>query len=231
MKNGTMQLLAEPMAGRDRLDAVVRWLCRAHAALALAIGALAIGSLTGCATPYQPRGVQGGYSERRLGNDTFLVEFKGNGKTAQAVVSNMMLYRCAELTLQNKYDVFVVRKPGTPVTSAPSLQQMSDTEGSPELEDMRVSRVAIPIYVPAHTITSYSALVELQMSRQRDLPSDVRVWDARLVMGALKDVVDGKGQPLATEQLASVATVSGQGRAAGTGPGTSLDDLRQLLPR
>lgn len=33
----------------------------------------------GCATPYQQQGFRGGYTDTRIGSDTALVSFKGNG--------------------------------------------------------------------------------------------------------------------------------------------------------
>ena len=78
--------------------------------------ALCIAALTGCttATPYQPyragdlSAAHGGYSEQRLGADRFLVRFHGNELTSRERVEGYMLYRAAELTLQNGYDSFEI---------------------------------------------------------------------------------------------------------------------------
>jgi hypothetical protein len=77
---------------------------------------LCIGALTACttATPYQPyrtgdiRTAHGGYSEQRLAADRFLVRFHGNDLTSRERVEGYMLYRAAELTLQNGYDSFEI---------------------------------------------------------------------------------------------------------------------------
>lgn len=80
----------------------------AGAALA---GAMA---LTACETygptPYQPstNRYQGGYSETRIENDRFRISFKGNSLTERDTVENYMLYRAAELTLQQGYDTFTM---------------------------------------------------------------------------------------------------------------------------
>jgi hypothetical protein len=84
--------------------------------IALAPLAAALLALSGCmtATPYQPfrpetvSGVHGGYSEQRLANDRFLVRFHGNELTSRERVEGYMLYRAAELTLQNGFDSFEV---------------------------------------------------------------------------------------------------------------------------
>ncbi len=44
-------------------------------------GLAAVLLLQGCATGYQPFGARGGYSERRITDDTYYVVFSGNGKT------------------------------------------------------------------------------------------------------------------------------------------------------
>jgi len=77
----------------------------------LIITALAV-VLAGCetATPYQPLGsgtaVSGGFSDQRLDDNHVRVSFKGNTATSRVTVENYMLYRAAELTVQNGYDWF-----------------------------------------------------------------------------------------------------------------------------
>lgn len=66
------------------------------------------------ATPYQPYrpesigGVHGGYSEQRVAPDRFVVRFHGNELTSRDRVEGYMLYRAADLTLQNGYDSFEI---------------------------------------------------------------------------------------------------------------------------
>lgn len=77
--------------------------------LAVAAGALA---LSACATPtvYAPEGFggqRGGYAEQRLQADRFAVSFSGNSLTSRDTVEMYLLFRAAELTLENGYDWFV----------------------------------------------------------------------------------------------------------------------------
>lgn len=61
------------------------------------------------ATPYQqaqPRGF--GYSEERLDQNKFRVMFRGNSLTKRETVEDYLLYRAAELTLQNGFSHFLV---------------------------------------------------------------------------------------------------------------------------
>jgi hypothetical protein len=50
----------------------------------------------------------GGYSDSRLDSNTVRVSFYGNGNTARESVENDMLYRCAEVTIQDGFDYFVI---------------------------------------------------------------------------------------------------------------------------
>lgn len=78
------------------------------AALALAAG------LAACATPtpYQPnlpgQSASGGYSEIRLEPNRFRVNFAGNSLTSRETVEGYLLFRAAEMTMQNGYDWFTI---------------------------------------------------------------------------------------------------------------------------
>jgi hypothetical protein len=82
------------------------------AALATAL-TLAVG-LTACetATPYQPnvrgQATSGGYSETRLEPNRWRVTFSGNSMTSRETVEGYLLFRAAELTLQNGDDWFAI---------------------------------------------------------------------------------------------------------------------------
>lgn len=70
----------------------------------------------GCAstgpTPYQPiessSRIAGGYSEERLAEGLYRVTFAGNRLTSRERVEAYLLYRAAELSLQQGYDWFVI---------------------------------------------------------------------------------------------------------------------------
>ena len=68
--------------------------------------------LSGCvaATPYQPMGFRGGYSDSQLQNDKFQVSFSGNMKLTQAKARQYALRRAAEVTLNNGFDYFMVEE-------------------------------------------------------------------------------------------------------------------------
>ena len=82
---------------------------------AATIAALAVAAgLSACATatPYQPnipgQQVSGGFSETQLEPDRFRVNFAGNSLTSRETVEGFLLFRAAELTVQEGYDWFEI---------------------------------------------------------------------------------------------------------------------------
>lgn len=73
--------------------------------------------LTGCASPYQPSGFRGGYTDMALNRDTYFVAFRGNGFTSSDVVQSYVLRRSAELTRSKGYQYFVIINSGTQASS------------------------------------------------------------------------------------------------------------------
>ena len=65
-------------------------------------------TMSGCATSYQAKGLTGGYTETRLSEDAYQVQFEGNGYTSQEKASRFILRRCAELTLENGKRYFTI---------------------------------------------------------------------------------------------------------------------------
>ena len=85
------------------------------------VATLLLAALAGCstlATRYGPReaSVAGGYSETRLNATTYEVRFQGNGYTDVKVVSELLLRRAAELTLEHGYRYFAVTQRQTLTT-------------------------------------------------------------------------------------------------------------------
>ena len=93
------------MKFRTRLSARGRLLA------ALGTGALL---LAGCAspTPYQPASGYGfnrnGYSDQRIEDNRYMVSFAGNSLTSRETVERYLLFRSAELTVQQGYDYFIL---------------------------------------------------------------------------------------------------------------------------
>ncbi len=50
----------------------------------------------------------GGYYDKALSNNEFYVEFSGNGFTSGEIAKNYLLYRCAEITIENGCKYFEI---------------------------------------------------------------------------------------------------------------------------
>jgi hypothetical protein len=81
---------------------------------ALAAVLLLGASLAACetATPYQPlaqnNAAGGGFTDQKLDDTHFRVTFQGNSMTSRQRVETYLLYRAAELTVQQGYDWFAM---------------------------------------------------------------------------------------------------------------------------
>ena len=84
--------------------------CKQYSAFLTAIiTALALTACAG-ATKYKPAANDSdfGYSQQKLQENRYRVTFAGNSKTDRETVQNYLLYRAAELTLEQGGDYFVV---------------------------------------------------------------------------------------------------------------------------
>jgi hypothetical protein len=81
---------------------------------AVALTFLLVACATMPPTPYQPYrahssgGIHGGYSEQKLAPDRYLVRFHGNSLTSRDRVEGYMLYRAADLAVQQGFDWFMI---------------------------------------------------------------------------------------------------------------------------
>jgi hypothetical protein len=87
--------------------------------------------VAGCATAYQPDGVSGGYSDQVRDGNIVQVSFRGNGLTTPETLESFVLRRCAEVTLQDGFNYFVLLHTEAPI------------EGSDKLYSMKVATATI----------------------------------------------------------------------------------------
>lgn len=78
------------------------------AALAAALLTPLLLAACATATPYQPAKDGLGYSEQRLETNRYRITYTGNSQTPRDVVENYVMYRAAEVTINNGYDWFVI---------------------------------------------------------------------------------------------------------------------------
>ena len=93
---------------------------------ALLVGAAALLTACATATPYQPAAKAGasGYTTTQIESNRFNISFAGNSLTDRETVETYLLYRAAELAVNNGYDYFTVAEKetdkSTRVVSTPS---------------------------------------------------------------------------------------------------------------
>lgn len=163
--------------------------------------ALAALTLTACATatPYQPAapGANGrGYSELKIEDARWRVTFAGNSVTSRDTVEMYLLYRAAELTLQQGYDYFTLvnrvtdrdtRFVGTP---DPWYGSAWGPYWSPHWRWYRGGAWSAwdpfwPRDYDVREITRYEASAEILMHRGRKPADDKYAFDAREVVANL----------------------------------------------
>lgn len=174
-----------------------------------ASAALALSSCASVGGPYHPAGsgVHGseGYSEARLAPDRFRVTFAGDAFTSRDKVEGYLLYRSAELTVQQGYDWFRVvdreteREVRREVTPDPFYSPWYGPDfpyWSPywryygrgtgwqawypwSPDPFWASRTDM------HTVEHYEATAEIVMGRGAPPSDERRVFDARQVLARL----------------------------------------------
>lgn len=161
----------------------------------LALAAVA-GLVTACATatPYQPSAQVGyGFQEQTIEPNRVRITFRGNTLTDRETVETYLLYRAAEITLQNGKDYFVVSS--------------RDTEAHSRLqgEGFRPNRYGFaywayrphggwsPWYDPFwdepsryREVTRYEAIAEIAMFTGPKPANDASAFDAREVQSNLQ---------------------------------------------
>jgi len=74
-------------------------------------------SLAACASPYQPAGFRGGFTDTQINAQTFEITFGGNAFTSSTQTGNMALLRASDIALANGYPYFVVVDKSTDITN------------------------------------------------------------------------------------------------------------------
>jgi hypothetical protein len=155
-------------------------LCAA-ASLALLLG--------GCqtATPYQPLGASrtsGGYSDQRIEPDRYRVTFAGNSVTSRETVENYLLYRAAELTVEQGYDWFVMADRDTERRSR-TVVDRPFRPGPYGYWGPSWRYYGWDRDIDIRTIDRYEATAEIVLGRGRKPSNDPRAFDARSVLEAI----------------------------------------------
>lgn len=169
------------------------------------------GLLSACATatPYQPnipgQATSGGYSEQRVEANRFRVNFAGNSLTSRETVEGYLLYRAAELTVQEGYDWFSIADRNVERDRRTYIERdpLYSPWYGPSYGYWRPSwryygggfgwRTWDPYWgspfwadrMDVRTVDKYEASAEIVMGRGPKPADDVRAFDARAVIANL----------------------------------------------
>lgn len=138
--------------------------------LKFVIGYCFILILSGCASTYGPRGSMGGYEEKSVGKDMLEVRFYGNQHTPSEKTTRMLLYRCAELTIENGFDSFVLMQDQSyseKTVNNPTLNQPAETR---ESASMGIRTVIMPDLTQPTTSTNWIGVFVIAMFNDGDSP-------------------------------------------------------------
>lgn len=187
----------------------------------IAVAVLLAAGLAACATPtpYQPnvpgQTTSGGYSEVRIEPDRFRVNFAGNSLTSRETVEGYLLFRAAELTVQQGYDWFsiVERNTDKNVRTYVEPDPFYSPWYGPSYGYWRPSwryygggygwRTWNPYWggpfwgnsVDVRTVEKFEASAEIVMHKGAKPAGDARAFDARAVIDSLKPRIQYPAPP------------------------------------
>lgn len=159
----------------------------------IALGAAALAACA-TATPYQPSAASGqyGFNEQRIENNRVRISFRGNTLTDRETVETYLLYRAAEITLQEGQDYFIVANRDTEEHS-----RLQGTSYGPRFGFdywyFSPRRGWSPWYDPFwreptsyREVTRYEAVAEIAMFSGQKPAGDPNAFDAREVQANLQ---------------------------------------------
>ncbi|WP_370307375.1 CC0125/CC1285 family lipoprotein [Sinimarinibacterium flocculans] len=151
--------------------------------------------LAGCATqatPYQPVKNGYGYSEQKLEEDRYRVSFFGNTRTDYETVTDYVLYRAAEITLDNGYDHFVMVDRSTQGTQqAGSAPTVGIGLGGFRFGGSGGFGISVGTSTPVGSGRgeAYRATADIQLRKGSKPADDVQAFDARAVKANLQETI------------------------------------------
>jgi hypothetical protein len=152
-------------------------------AAVLLLLAVAVG---GCAapTPYGPAADGYGYAEQQLESNRYRVAFAGNSVTPRDVVQNYLLYRAAEVTLEQGHDYFTVVDQDVERSTRYHGSGFNDFAWGPGFHSHRAYGLGFGNYT-AYPIDSYTAFADIVMHDGEKPAGEVDAYDARDVLRQL----------------------------------------------
>jgi len=122
-------------------------------------------TLTACATPYKSHGFMGGFTDRQLSADVFMVTFQGNGYTTDTRARDFLLLRCADLTLEHGWRYFRL------------VGGANDSKDGAAMVATGNTAFIAPIHFPSQSAS-------IQIRAEREGPQD---FDAEIIAKSMRD--------------------------------------------
>lgn len=146
--------------------------------------------LYNCSTPYQPKGMLGGYSEEKIITNMYRVEFEGNQHSKPGTIQQYLLYRCAELTKEKGFDYFLIVNEERhfdqynvqPETTIPGANRGSASGG--------VKVVANPNLQNSTSSTKYTGVYTIKLLEQVEEDKEKAVFKADEVLAEFANIVN-----------------------------------------
>ena len=159
---------------------------------------LPIAFLFGCTVPYQPAGINGGYSHQRTANDRFTVTYQapvaGYGEQR---MRDYCLLRSADITKDYKFSHFTIESDMYDTESEPShISTSSTTKGESQEEDGKVKYEEVT--TGSSSISSrYQTTITYEIRCYEDVPqqgnysevydANQTIWEIRSKYGLLDE--------------------------------------------
>lgn len=143
-------------------------------------------------TPYQPGEGGYGYTEQQIENDRYRVIFSGNPSTPRETVQNYLLYRAAELTVQNGFDYFTLVDGDVERSTRYYTQGFVDDFGfRSRFRSRRGGRFLFPstFSANAYPISEYAGIADIVMGEGDKPEDDLKAYDALDVLQRLQPVI------------------------------------------
>jgi hypothetical protein len=144
-------------------------------------------ALSGCATPYQARGLSGGFKDTQLAPDQFVVLFTGNEHTPPERVLDFALLRSAELVLQNGLTHFVILESANQSRSSTYVAPgTSHTTGTVQATGNFATYSSTTTSTPAQVYNTYEPGLGLMIRGYSYQPDQANSFDAAFIVKTMK---------------------------------------------
>lgn len=153
----------------------------------LVVIALLTGMLAACGGPaaYKPIENGVGYGDQKLEANRYRVWFAGNSRTPRETVEDFVLYRAAEITLEQGYDYFVLSDRTTDGERQAS-SGVSLGLGGIRFGSRSGVSVGTGIGIPIGSNAQYYGQADVTLMRGRKPPEDLAAYDAREIKANLQ---------------------------------------------